>query len=39
MQLRGVVALEGLEGRRLLTFVPVDTSDATYDLVIDSTLR
>lgn len=31
----GAVGLEVLEGRRLLAYVPVDTSDASYDLVID----
>ena len=31
----GAVGVEGLESRRLLAYVPVDTSDASYDLVID----
>ena len=31
----GAVGLEDLESRRLLAYVPVDTSDASYDLVID----
>jgi type VI secretion system secreted protein Hcp len=33
--MRGAVALEGLESRLLLSYVPVTTQDAVYDLVID----